>query len=57
MLSPQSSRMSPNDLGVFGLDKRVALADEASSGNAAADDIVAAGWLGKVCGVCVALFC
>ena len=25
-------------------------ADEASSGNAAADDTVAAGWLGKCCG-------
>ena len=39
-----------SDLGVFGLDKRAAAADEASSGNAAADDIVAAGWLGKGCG-------
>ena len=42
--------MSPNDLGVLGLDKRAAAADEASSGNAAADDIVVAGWLGKGCG-------
>jgi hypothetical protein len=39
-----------SDLGVFGLDKRAAAADEASSGNAAADDTVAAGWLGKGCG-------
>ena len=37
-------------LGVFGLDKRAAAADEGNSGNAAADDIVAAGWLGKGCG-------
>jgi len=37
-------------LGVFGLDKRAAAADEVSSGNAAADNIVAAGWLGKGCG-------
>ena len=37
-------------LGVFGLDKPEAAADEASSGNAAADDTVAAGWLGKGCG-------
>ena len=37
-------------LGVFGLDKRGAVADEASRGNAAADDIVGAGWLGKGCG-------
>ena len=29
---------------------RQAAADEASSGNAAADGIVAAGWLGKGCG-------
>jgi len=36
-----------SDLGVFGLDKRAAAADEASSGNAAANDIVAAGWLGE----------
>ena len=42
--------MSLSDLGVFGLDKRAAAADEASSGNAAADDIVATGWLGKGCG-------
>jgi len=42
--------MSPSDLGVFGSDKRAAAADEASSGNAAADDIVATGWLGKGCG-------
>ena len=42
--------MSPSELGVFGLDKRAAAADEVSSGNAAADDIVAAGWLGKGCG-------
>jgi len=41
--------MSPS-LGVFGLDKRTAAADEASSGNAAADDIVAAGCLGQGCG-------
>jgi len=41
--------MSPSDLGVCGLEKRAAAADEASSGNAAADDIVAAGWLGKDC--------
>jgi len=34
----------------FGLDKRAEAADEASSGNAAADDTVAAGWLGKGCG-------
>jgi len=39
-----------SDLGVFGLDKRDAAADKASSGNAAADDTVAAGWLGKGCG-------
>jgi len=38
------------DLGVFGLDKRAGAADEVNSGNAAADDIVAAGWLGKGCG-------
>jgi len=37
-------------LGVYGLDKRAAGADQASSGNAAADDIVTAGWLGKGCG-------
>jgi len=37
-------------LRVFGLDKRAAVADEVSSGNALADDIVAAGWLGKGCG-------
>jgi len=37
-------------LGVFGLDKRAAAADEARSGNAAADDIVAAGLLGQGCG-------
>ena len=42
--------MSPSDLGVFGLDKRAAAADEAISGNASADDTVAAGWLGKGCG-------
>jgi len=42
--------MSLSDLGVFGLDKRAAAADEVSSGNAAADGIVAAGWLGKGCG-------
>jgi len=42
--------MSPIDIGVFGLDKRAAAADEVSSGNAAADGIVAAGWLGKGCG-------
>jgi len=41
--------MSPSDLGVFGLDKRAAAADEASGGNASADDTVAAGWLGKGC--------
>jgi len=41
--------MSPSDLGVFGLDKRAPAADEASSGNAAAYDTVAAGWLGKGC--------
>jgi len=41
--------MSPS-VGVFGLDKRAAAADEASSGNAAADDTVVAGWLGKGCG-------
>ena len=35
---------------VFGLDKQAAAADEASSGNAAANDTVAAGWLGKGCG-------
>jgi len=33
--------MSPSDLGVFGLDKRAAAADEVNSGNAAAEDIVA----------------
>ena len=49
LLSPLSARMSPSDLGVFGLDKRAVAADEVSSGNAAADDIVAAGWLGKGC--------
>jgi len=39
----------PSDLGVFGLDKRVAAADEASSDNAAADDIEAAGcWVKAV---------
>jgi len=32
------------------LDKRTAAADEASSGNAAAEDTMAAGWLGKGCG-------
>ena len=42
--------MSPSDLGVFGLDKRAGVADEASSGNAAADDTVTAGWLPKGCG-------
>ena len=42
--------MSPSDLGVFGLDKRAAAADDVNSGNAVADDIVAAGWLGKGCG-------
>jgi len=42
--------MSPSDLGVLGLDKRAAAADEVNSGNAAADNIVAAGWLGKGCG-------
>jgi len=42
--------MSPSDLGVFGLDKRATAADEASSGNAAAYDTVAAEWLGKGCG-------
>ena len=47
LFSPLSARMSPS--GVFGLGKRAAAADEASSGNAAADDIVAAGWLGKGC--------
>jgi len=41
--------MSPSDLRVFGLDKRAAAADEASGGNASADDTVAAGWLGKGC--------
>ena len=50
LLSPLSARMSPIDLGVFGLDKRAAAADEVNSGNTAADDIVAAGWLGKGCG-------
>ena len=39
-----------SDLGVFGLDKRAAAADEVGSSNAAADGIVAAGWLGKGCG-------
>ena len=34
----------------FWLEQRAAAADEARSGNAAADDIVAAGWLGKGCG-------
>ena len=48
--SPASQDVSERDLGVFGLDKRAAAADEASSGNAAADDIVAAGWLGQGCG-------
>jgi len=42
--------MSPSDLRVFGLDKRAAAADEAISGNAAADNTVAAGWLVKGCG-------
>jgi len=37
-------------LGVFGLDKREAADDEVSNGNAAADNIVAAEWLGKGCG-------
>ena len=37
-------------LGVFGLDKREAAEDEVSNGNAAADNIVAAEWLGKGCG-------
>jgi len=46
LLSPLSARMSPSDL----LEKQAAAADEASSGNAVADDIVAAGWLGKDCG-------
>jgi len=50
LLSPLSTRMSPSDLGVLGLDKRAAAADEVNSGNAAADNIVAAGWLGKGCG-------
>jgi len=40
--------MSPINLGVFGLDKRAVVAEEASSGNAAAYDNVAAGWLDKV---------
>ena len=38
-----------SDLGVSGLDKRAAAADEVNSVNAAGDDIVAAGWLGKGC--------
>jgi len=42
--------MSPSNLGVFGLDKRVPAADEASSINAAAYDTVTAGWLDKGCG-------
>ena len=42
--------MSLSDLGVFGLDKRAAAAEEVSSGNTAADDIVTVGWLGKGCG-------
>jgi len=33
-------RQDVSDLGVFGLDKRAAAADEVGSGNAAADDIV-----------------
>jgi len=37
-------------LQVFGLDKRAAAADEASGGNAAEDNSVEAGWLGKGCG-------
>ena len=39
-----------NDLGVFGLDKRTEAVDESNNGNAAADDTVAVGWLGKGCG-------
>jgi len=31
--------MFPSDLGVFGLDKRAAAADEASGGNTAADNL------------------
>jgi len=43
LFSPQSSRMSPSDLGVFGLGKQAAAADETSSVIAAAYDTVAAG--------------
>jgi len=43
-------RQDVSERGVFGLDKRAAEADEVSSGNAVAEDIVAAGWLGKGCG-------
>ena len=46
MLSPLSARIPRS---FFGLDKRGAVADEASRGNAVADDIVGAGWLGKGC--------
>jgi len=42
--------MSLINLGVFGLDKRTAAADEASRGNTAAYDTVTATWLGKGCG-------
>jgi len=42
--------MSPSDLGVFGLVKRAAAADEAGGSNAAAGNTAAAGWLGKGCG-------
>ena len=44
--------MSPTDLGVFVCSKRVAAADEAGGGSAAAGNPVAAGWLGKGCGTC-----
>ena len=50
LLSPQSSRMSPSDLGVFVCTNHAAEADGAGSANAAADSPVAAGWLGKGCG-------
>ena len=42
--------MSPSDLGVVGLDKRTAAADEASSDNAVEYDTVTVGWLDKGCG-------
>ena len=50
MFAQSPVRQDVSDLGVFGLDKRAAAADEASSGNSGADDIVTTGWLGQDCG-------